>query len=81
MARNKLVSDEDLIKKVNDAMAQNPELTRSGLVKKIWSSHHRIDDLEKRGLINIPKALSARAAATVARRRLDREKLARHATR
>ena len=58
MATNlKVKTDEELIAIVNKYMEDHPNATRNTIILNSSGSHSRIRDLDKRGLIKLPKAL------------------------
>ena len=58
MATNpKVKTDEQLIALVNQYMEKHPTATRNQIVLHSTGSQGRVRDLDKRGLIKLPKAL------------------------
>ena len=50
-------TDEELITIVNKYMEDHPNTSRNHVILHSHGSHQRIRDLDKRGLIKLPKAL------------------------
>jgi len=50
-------TDEELIVMVNKYMQEHPTATRNTIVLNSTGSQGRVRDLDKRGLIKLPKAL------------------------
>jgi hypothetical protein len=58
MATNsKVKTDEELIALVNQYMEKHPSATRNQIVLHSTGSQGRVRDLDKRGLVKLPKAL------------------------
>ena len=57
VANYKVKTDEELIAIVNKYMEDHPNATRNTIILNSSGSHTRIRDLDKRGLIKLPKAL------------------------
>ena len=55
-ANNRAKSDEELIKIVNEYMAKHPNAGRNHIVLHAYNNQQRIRDLDKKGLIKLPKA-------------------------
>jgi len=53
----KVKTDEELIALVNQYMEKYPNATRNQIVLHATGSQGRVRDLDKRGLIKLPKAL------------------------
>jgi hypothetical protein len=53
---NKIKTDEQLIEAVNQYMESHPNATRNQVVLNSHGNHQRIRDLDKKGLISLPKA-------------------------
>jgi hypothetical protein len=49
-------TDEELIIIVNQYMQDHPNATRNQVVLNSHGSHQRVRDLDKKGLISLPKA-------------------------
>lgn len=65
----KIDTDDELIAKVIDYVKQHPDATRNELRKKLKTSLYRLEQLDKQGLIPLPKALSRSKAATLGRKK------------
>ena len=49
-------TDEELIAIVNQYMQDHPNAGRNHIILHAHGSHHRIRELDKKGLISLPKA-------------------------
>jgi hypothetical protein len=49
-------TDEELIAIVNQYMEDHPNAGRNHIILHAHGSHHRIRELDKKGLISLPKA-------------------------
>ena len=56
-ANSKVKTDEQLIEIVNKYMQDHPNATRNTIILNAAGNHARIRDLDKRGLIKLPKPL------------------------
>lgn len=50
-------TDEELIAIVNEYMEEHPNASRNHIILHAHGSHQRIRDLDKQGLIKLPKPL------------------------
>ena len=57
MSRHKANTDEELITIVNKYMEDHPKAGRNKVILNSHGSHQRIRELDKKGLISLPKAL------------------------
>ena len=57
VADYKKKTDEELIAIVNKYMEDHPNANRNHIILHAHGNHQRIRDLNKKGLINLPKAL------------------------
>jgi rRNA pseudouridine-1189 N-methylase Emg1 (Nep1/Mra1 family) len=57
VADYKKKTDEELIAIVNKYMEDHPNANRNHIILHAHGNHQRIRDLDKKGLINLPKAL------------------------
>ena len=53
---NKVKTDEQLIEEVNQYMEKYPNANRNHIILHAHGNHQRIRDLDKKGLISLPKA-------------------------
>lgn len=67
--KNQLVSDADLIDKINKFMLENKNCIRSQVMTACNTTIYRMDRLEKAGLVKLPRKLSLSQAATLGRKR------------
>ena len=56
VADYKKKTDEELIAIVNKYMEDHPNASRNHVILHAYGNHQRIRDLDKKGLINLPKA-------------------------
>ena len=56
VADYKKKTDEELIAIVNKYMGDHPNASRNHIILHAHGNHQRIRDLDKKGLINLPKA-------------------------
>jgi hypothetical protein len=57
VVNSKVKTDEQLIEIVNKYMADHPNVGRNHIILHATGSQGRVRDLDKRGLIKLPKAL------------------------
>lgn len=57
MPNLKVKTDEELIAIVNKYMEEHPNASRNHIILHSHGSHQRIRELDKKGLIKLPKAL------------------------
>jgi hypothetical protein len=56
MSNPKVKTDEQLIAIVNEYMKKHPNASRNIIILNSHGNHHRIRELDKKGLIKLPKA-------------------------
>jgi hypothetical protein len=56
-ANQKVKTDEQLIEMINQYMEKYPNAGRNHIVLHATGNPHRVRDLDKRGLVKLPKAL------------------------
>ena len=56
MNNPKMKTDEELIAIVNQYMEDHPDAGRNHVILHSHGNHHRVRELDKKGLISLPKA-------------------------